>query len=418
MRRNLEDRYDIVIVGGGIGGSGLATVLARRGIECLVLEATESFPDRTKGEWIAPWGVLDARRVGLEDDLRAARGHTLHRHISYDETRTREESEADVLPISALMPGLPGPLTQRHPDACQVLFDAANAAGATALRPVSDISFVAGEHPQVTFIHDGREHSVRCRLIVGADGRNSMVRRRLGLTLQHDEPHHLFSGLLVDGASEWPDDLQAVGTEDDVHYLAFPQGAGRVRLYLGWSLENKEWLSGPGGPSTFVERFRRLTTLPGAEVLGNATPVSPCATYANEDTWLESPVAPGVVLMGDAAGWNDPITGQGLSITMRDIRVLSEVLLDASPADWTTMSTFAPYVTERAERMRRLRIAAHVTSVLQNEFGPDARARRMRAHERSVASPELSTTRAIVMIGPELAPPDAFTPERVQLLLS
>ena len=81
---------DVVTVGGGIAGSGLATVLSRGGLRGLVLETTEEFPDRTRGEWIAPWEVLDARRVGLEGDIRKARGHTISRHISDDDTRTPE----------------------------------------------------------------------------------------------------------------------------------------------------------------------------------------------------------------------------------------------------------------------------------------------------------------------------------------
>ena len=408
MPRDLLPHYDVVLVGGGIAGSGLATVLARGGLRCLVLEATEEFPDRTKGEWIAPWGVLDARRIGLEDDIRKARGHTISRHISYDDTQTAEESEKEVLPLTALMPGLPGPLTQRHPDACQALYDAADTAGATVLRPVSDVTVSPGSNPQVSFTADGKVHTVECRLIVGADGRNSMVRRSLGFSMERDEPHHLFSGLLVDGADAWPDDLQVTGTEDDVHYLAFPQGQGRVRLYLGWGLEDPHRFTGPGGPQRFVDRFARLQTLPNANVFGAATPVSPCATYGNEDAWIDEPVAPGVVLIGDAAGWNDPITGQGIAITMRDIRVISELLLGTP--NWT-VGTFAPYVNERAERMRRLRFSAHLASVLSNEFGPEARDRRARAHQRVAANPVLGLSRAIVLIGPEMAGPDAFTEE-------
>ena len=44
------ERYDLVIAGGGFGGSGLATVMSRAGYRCLVLEKTTEFVDRTKGE--------------------------------------------------------------------------------------------------------------------------------------------------------------------------------------------------------------------------------------------------------------------------------------------------------------------------------------------------------------------------------
>ena len=68
------ETYDLVIIGGGIGGSALATVMQRAGRSCLVLERTTEFPDRTKGEWIAPWGVAEAQRLGVLDDLATARG--------------------------------------------------------------------------------------------------------------------------------------------------------------------------------------------------------------------------------------------------------------------------------------------------------------------------------------------------------
>lgn len=49
--------YDLAIVGGGIGGSALATVMARDGYSVLLLEQSEAYVDRVRGEWIAPWGV-------------------------------------------------------------------------------------------------------------------------------------------------------------------------------------------------------------------------------------------------------------------------------------------------------------------------------------------------------------------------
>jgi 2-polyprenyl-6-methoxyphenol hydroxylase-like FAD-dependent oxidoreductase len=45
------------------------------------------------------------------------------------------------------------------------------------------------------------------------------------------------------------------------------------------------------------------------------------------DGWTEDPSADGVVLIGDAAGWSEPTLGQGLSVSMRDVRIVSELLL-------------------------------------------------------------------------------------------
>ena len=75
---------DLVIVGGGIGGSSMGLVMSRAGYSCVVLERTTTFPDRTRGEWLAPWGVLEARRIGIEEDLRSARGHILRRLVIYE----------------------------------------------------------------------------------------------------------------------------------------------------------------------------------------------------------------------------------------------------------------------------------------------------------------------------------------------
>ena len=81
--RDVMDAYDVIVVGGGFCGSGLATVVERAGRHCLVLERDEVFEDRTKGEWIAPWGVAEARRAGILDDIRRARGHVLTRHVGF-----------------------------------------------------------------------------------------------------------------------------------------------------------------------------------------------------------------------------------------------------------------------------------------------------------------------------------------------
>ncbi|HZC45019.1 MAG TPA: FAD-dependent monooxygenase, partial [Candidatus Acidoferrum sp.] len=68
------DNAEVVIVGGGIGGSALATVLARAGISTLILEKSTVHLDHVRGEWLAPWGVNETQRLGLYDTLIAAGG--------------------------------------------------------------------------------------------------------------------------------------------------------------------------------------------------------------------------------------------------------------------------------------------------------------------------------------------------------
>jgi 2-polyprenyl-6-methoxyphenol hydroxylase-like FAD-dependent oxidoreductase len=398
--------YDLVIVGGGVGGSALATVMARAGRRVLLLERAEVFEDRVRGEWIAPWGVAEAQRVGLYERLLAAGGHHLTRHITYDESLDPAAAEAAPLPLGIFREGVPGPLCLGHPRHCQTLIEAAAEAGADVRRGVNVTGIVTGAAPAVTFEHAGRTETARGRLLAGADGRTSQVREAAGIVLHQDAPHHWFAGLLVEDAGGWSDDLQAIGAEGDFGFLAFPQGGGRVRVYGGYALDQAARFRGPDGARRFLDAFA-VRCSPANQALVAGRPAGPLMSYVNADSWTDAPFAPGVVLVGDAAGWNDPIVGLGLSITYRDVRIVSDLLLGAD--DWTAPDLFAPYAEERAERMRRLRFAASLQSSLDMEFGEAARERRRDHFARAAADPSLRLHAFAVMAGPEVAPEAAFT---------
>jgi 2-polyprenyl-6-methoxyphenol hydroxylase-like FAD-dependent oxidoreductase len=137
---------------------------------------------------------------------------------------------------------------------------------------------------------------------------------------------------------------------------------------------------------------------PGTEHVAKATPAGPCATYPGDDTWTDAPFAPGVVLIGDAAGYNDPIIGQGLSIAMRDARIVRDLVVDGArqPSD------FAPYA---AERMRRMRFAADVVSAEQVEECDNRRARRqLMAEKMASMDPEVFPILIGLFARPETIP--------------
>ena len=397
--------YDLIIVGGGIGGSALATVMAEAGRSVLLLEQTEVYEDKVRGEWIAPWGVAETHRVGLYDRLVAAGGHHITRHVTYDECLDPAQAEAHALPLNFFKEGVPGPLCLRHPLHCQVLFDAAKAAGATALRGVQVSKVAVGERPGVTYEHEGQVHEAVGRLLVGADGRTSQVREAAGIVLHQDAPHHWFGGLLVKNVVDWDPQVQAIGTEGDFAFLAFPQGEGMVRVYGGYALDQARRFKGEDGARRFLDAFD-VGCSPANRSLTRGEPAGPLFAYVNADSWTDEPYRDRVVLVGDAAGWNDPIIGLGLSITYRDVRIVSELL--KSTDDWEGLS-FAPYGEERAERMRRLRFAASLQAALDMEFGEAARERRRRHFERASADPTLRLHSLAVMAGPEAAPAEIFT---------
>ena len=397
--------YDLIVVGGGVGGGALSTVMARAGRKVLLLEQTETYVDRVRGEWIAPWGVVETRTLGLYDTLMAAGGHHLSRHITYDETLSPKAAEAAPLPLDIFAPGVPGPLCLRHPIHCQALFDAALAAGADARRGVAVTEIRTGSDPCVTFEAGGEALMARAPLVVGADGRTSAVREAAGIVLHQDTPHHWFAGLLVEGVEGWPEDTQAIGTEGDFGFLAFPQGEGKVRVYGGFALDQARRFQGSDGARRFLDAFA-VACSPGNARLVAGRPAGPVGAFINADSWTEKPFAMGAVLVGDAAGWNDPIIGLGMSITYRDVRIVSD-LLKSVPAG--RVPDFSSYAAERAERMRRLRFTARIQAALDMEFGPEAAARRKDLHDRALADPGLKAHAFAVMAGPETVPAELFT---------
>lgn len=400
----MDEHFDLVVIGGGVGGGALAANLARAGRSVLVLEKSTVFRDHVRGEWLAPWGVVELKALGLYEAVRAAGGHHPARHVPSEGALSPEMTAAMALDLTTLLPGIPGPLCIGHPAMCQVMIDQAAQAGATVRRGVSDVRLSLGEPPAVEYTHAGERRRAGCRLAVGADGRGSQVRKQAGIALHRDPTHHLFAGMLVDGADAWPAEMQTVGSEGDVHFLVFPQGNGRLRLYLGYGSDQPRRLAGSDAPRAFLDAFR-LRSLPQSEHISAAQPAGPCSSFPNEDTWTDAVARPGVVLIGDAAGSNDPIIGQGLSITLRDVRLVRDALL--GERDWSER-IFAPYAAERRERMRRLRFTAGIVSTLQNEFGPAAEARRRRAFERQLADPSLLLPQMAVMLGPDNVPAEVF----------
>jgi len=409
----MSEAYDVVIVGGGIAGSALATVLARKGTAVAVLERDPEPTDRVRGEYMAPWGVAELTRLGLLDTLQAAGGLFATRSIPYDENMPGDAALPFTFDLSTVHPEAAGSFCMGHPAMCAALATAAETASAAYLRGVAEIEVAAGSPPTVAFSHGGVRRQWRPRLVIGADGRNSRVRHQLGFPVLADPPHNLLGGMLVEGMPDWPQDTQVIGTEAQFHFLIFPQGGDRVRLYLCYDFANKAPYVGPERRENLIAAFAGLRCLPYAQHIAEARPIGPFNSFSNEDHWIEDPTVPGVVLVGDAAGHNDPITGQGLSIALRDVRLVSEAILAGS----RDRESFRPYVEERLERMRRLRITARLVTTLRAEYGEEARLRRQRAGRRAWIDKMLSPMPASI-IGPEMLPAAAFEQSAIDALLA
>lgn len=406
---------DVVIVGGGIAGAALAVVLAREGLAVVVLERQREYQDRVRGEYLANWGVLEARELGLEEIFRSTGSVTARYRVPYDEMIPPGIAESAIQDTAGLVPEVEGGLCASHPAACQALAGAARCAGADVIAGVTAVRVTAGRSPRVSF-QNGAVRELRPRLVVGADGRNSSVRTQARIELHRADPNHLISGMLVEGVTGWPEDRYTLGTEGDLRFLIFPQTQGRLRLYACTGLQDARRWAGPDGPRRFLETFARLRCLPDAARFLSARVVGPCATFAGDDTWTSSPLCDGVVLVGDAAGYNDPNIGQGLSLAMRDVRVLSHLLLRSD--DWSP-GGLRDYAQERAERLRRVRRVAATYGAIVSVFTEEGRARRKRFLERAAAGDEVARMALrSIFVGPHRLPAEVFTEEFHRSLLA
>jgi 2-polyprenyl-6-methoxyphenol hydroxylase-like FAD-dependent oxidoreductase len=401
----MSDSAEVVVVGGGIAGSSMATVLAREGYRVVVLERQTAYRDKVRGEVLPPWGVAELLQLGLEKPLLAAGGCYMKRGVSYDEVTDPVAAESGAVPLDQMVPGVAGNLDVGHPEACEALSRAATAAGATMVRGIGSVEIEPGDVPMVRYVHDDRVHELRCRLVVGADGRTSTVRSQLGIALHQTTPRTRCGGLLVDDLHAWPADQLSEGTEGDLHYYVLPRANGRARLYLLHDIAQKGRFAGSDRHERFLTAFR-FHCIPGSEMFGTARPVRPCAFHPMNDGWTDQPYASGVVLIGDAAGWSDPIIGQGLSLALRDVRTVTDILHGES--DWSP-AAFDRYGRERGERLRRLRTTAQVKTDLVATFTQAGAARRRTYNAIWESDPELAGPQIAPLVGPDNVPAELFS---------
>lgn len=322
----MADSYDLIVVGGGIAGTSLAGRLAANGAGVLVLERETEFKDRVRGEWTAPWGMLEVERLGILDVLREhANAHDLPKHhtgigaLFRDADDMRERYE----------PNRPA-LTFFHPDAQEALITWAADCGAEVIRGARVTSIDQGDPSSVSWRGEAAG-SAEAPLVVAADGRSSLGRRSLGRDEQRRGESRLWAGVLMENL-DWPDDTGLVVFDPQTSYAGalFPQAQGRARVYLGFHHSARARLSGTKDIDVFLAELREL--LGDRDVFAAAVAIGPLATFEADMTWVEHPYEDGLALIGDAAGFTDPTWGQGLSIGFRDARVLSDLLLEGDDA--------------------------------------------------------------------------------------
>ena len=352
--------FDLVIVGGGLAGSTLGLVMAREGARVLIVEKTKEFRDRIRGETTAPWGSQEARLLGVYDLLRDRCGIEVQYTTFWFGGEASKPRDLHRTTLHGL-----GNLNFKHPEMQQVLLEAASDAGAEVLRSDVVMGVAPGNSTVVGLSDKAGTREVTVRLVVGADGRNSKVRGWAGFEVLRD-PTYLFAASALLQA---PTDLAG-----SVHYLldpvtprsAFivPVADGYFRPYLMYRNEAiGRRLSGKRDAASFIQNCVAV----GApkEWFEDVQIAGPLATFDGASRWVEHPYRDGVVLVGDAASSSDPSWGNGLSMTLRDVRLLGDRL--CSNSDWRCAAS--DYASEQALQGSRLRLGEAILRDLFFEPG-------------------------------------------------
>lgn len=384
----MTKRFDVAVVGGGVAGSTFAGVLARAGLGVIVIEKELVFRDRVRGEGIHPWGVAEASRLGIRPVLAEAGANELPIWQSYDDRAPNEPyAWADDS-----IDGLPE-LGVSHPRLQEASIAWAATQGAEIRRPAKVVSIRLDSGVEVDLRAGDVTETIHASWIVGADGKESTVRRWIGARTEQDAVHHRFGGGLFADLN-----LDERATHEASfpggRVVVLPQGGRRGRAYLVLSPRRLAERSTAASRDWFGTACAEHFPL---EAFATAQLAGPVAFFPNADLWSSHLVAPNVALIGDAAGANDPSVGHGLSLAYRDGRELSDLVLGGGPLT----SALAEYACRREHYAAVLREHAKWIGMLTTEEGPDADRRRERVKLAREQDPSAAGFALIYARGPD-----------------
>jgi flavin-dependent dehydrogenase len=313
------NRYDAIVVGARCAGSPTAMLLARKGYKVLVVDRATFPSDTVSTHLMHPPGVASLRRWGLLERLVATGCPAIGTYAF------------DFGPFTiAGAPGTaetPVAYAPRRTVLDKLLVDAASQAGAE-VREGFTVEEVLTEDGDVTGVrgHGGAGGTVteHARVVVGADGRHSLVARAVRPEQYHEQPQLLagyytyWSGLPMDGRFE-------TYIRPDRGFAAWPTNDDLTVVIGGWPYAefdaNRHDVEGNYRKMLelapeFADRVRAARR--EARYVGTAVP-----------NFFRRPYGPGWALVGDAGYNKDFITGHGMHDAFRDAELCATALDEA-----------------------------------------------------------------------------------------